>query len=269
MMTIRDLFGRWVPSWLADNATDDDPSTGSNGYRVLYTCVRFVDSAIAIMMQGSVAAVGRGTPTALPYVGDERGVVRGRFDTDDAYRAKLPTWLDRWREAGQGRRLVREVWEYLGNARVRLVTRSGHWITLETNGTMTETDAAWDWDSVSHPERNVPGAPWWSDEWLIIYPTYPVRPGTLGGMTGDDGLGLGHLCPRVEVDQVKLIVNRYKACHSCVRAVIWTSSSTRFDPATPTSKPNGTWGAWGILDGSNHYVPSGRDLTECRYWEPR
>jgi hypothetical protein len=263
-MTLRARLTDFLPSWLNDG--DEDKSFG---YRVLWVLTRFLDAGISAAIQGSLAAVGRGTPTALKYVGDARGVIRGRLDTDESYRAKLPTWIQRWKEAGSQRRLAREVWEYLGDSRVRVVNRAGHWVSIDIDGTTTETDASWDWDSVSNPERNDPDNPWWSDEWIIIYPTYAVRGGTFGDLTGDDdGFGLGHLCPRAQVDAIKLIIDRYKAAHSCVRAVIWTSDPDRFDPAVDASKPDGTWGQWSITSGG-HCVASGRDLTTCRYWEPR
>lgn len=260
-MTLRDQIGRYLPSWLGDNY----PASPSNGFRVLYTLARFVDAGLSAAMQGSLAAVGRGTPTALKYVGQARGVTRGRFDTDVSYGLKLSTWVDRAKEAGNARRLATEIYEYLGDGpRVRVVNRQGHWVTVATDGTITETDAAWDWDSVSHPGR----ATWLSDQWVIVCPSWAFRDGTLGELPGYDGYALGHLATMQDVDVLKGVVQRYKSAHSCVRAVIWTSDATLFDPAAPLTCPDGTWGAWGIYSGVD-YVPSGRDLTRCRFWEPR
>jgi hypothetical protein len=260
-LTTRANLSRYVPSWLAD----EYPDSPSIGFRVLWVIARFVDAAVSVALQAGIASVGRGTPTALKYVGQARGVIRGRLDTDAQYRAKLPTWIDRWKEAGTQRRLAREIWEYLGDSRVRVVNRAGHWVTIDVDGTETETDAAWDWDSVSNPERSG----FWSELWVIVYPTYDIRPGTMGDLTGvDDGFGLGHLCPRAQVDAIKLIINQFKAAHSLVRAVIWTSDSAKFDPATPASLPDGTWGQWSITTGG-HCVASGRDTSTCRFWEPR
>lgn len=263
-MTLRDQAVRYVPSWLSDGF----PENPSNGHRILFVIGRFVDAGLSALMQGALAAVGRGTPTALKYVGQARGVMRGRYDTDAQFQTKLSKWIDRAKRQGSQRQLAVEIAEYLGDARVRVVNRAGHWITCESDGTVTETDAAWDWDSVSHPERNDPDEPWWSDEWVLVYPAWEVRDGTLGDLYGADGFALGHYATSQEIDSVKWIVQHTKAAHSCVRAVIWTSDPDRFDPEVPASCPDGTWGAWGIYDGDS-YVPSGRDLTTCRYWEPR
>lgn len=256
---LRERMAEYVPSWLADH----DPVGKSYGWRFLTALARFVDAGISAALGASLGAVGKGTPTALKYVGHARGIVRGRFDTDESYAAKFPTWIDRWREAGSQRRLAIELAEYLGDARVRVVNRAGHWVTVEADGSITETDAEWDWDSVSHPDR----VAFWSDLWVVVYPAWAHRPGTLGTL-GVDAYALGHLAPRAEIDAVKLGIRRFKAAHSCVRAVIWTSNTSLFDPTNPSSCPNGRWGAWGIYDGSS-YVPSDRDLVNCRFWEPR
>lgn len=264
MTTLRDKVARYLPSWLSES----DPDSPSYGHRFVFIIGRFVDTSLSAAMQASLAAVGRGTPSALKYLGRARGITRGRLDTDATYGAKLSTWIDRWKEAGQQRRLAIEIAEYLGDSRVRVVNRAGHWVTVEANGTITETDAEWDWDSVSHPDRNDPEAPWWSDLWVIVYPTWEQRAGTLGDLVGADGYGIGHMAPAQQIDAVKGIIQSFKACHSCVRAVLWTSNEERYDPDEPSSCPDGTWGAWGIYDGDS-YVLGGRDLTETRYWEPR
>lgn len=264
MTTLRDAMGDYVPSWLADSY----PASASYGYRLLYVIGRFVDAGISAVMQGALSAAGRGSPSALKYVAQERGITRGRFDTDDTFAAKLPTWIDRWKEAGSQLRLATEIWEYLGDARVRVVNRAGHWVTIDTDGTITTADATWDWDSVSNPERNDPDNPWRSDEWVIVCPSWAFRTGTRGGLTGDDGFSIGHLATPQEVDAVKGLCLRWKAAHSCVRAIIWTNDTALFDPTDSSTRPNGTWGMWGIYSGG-HYVLGGRDLVHCRFWEPR
>lgn len=256
---LRERMAEYVPSWLADH----DPVGKSYGWRVLTALSRFVDAGLSAALWASLGAVGKGTPTALKYVGHARGITRGRLDTDESYAAKFPSWIERWREAGSQRRIAREIAEYLGDARVRVVNRSGHWITVEANGTLTEHDAEFDWDSESHPYR----ASWWSDLWVIVCPAWAHRPGTIGAI-GVDQYAIGHLATQPEVDAVKLLIQRWKAAHSCVRAVIWTSDPDLFDPEEPASCPNGRWGAWGIYDGDS-YVPSDRDLVNCRFWEPR
>jgi hypothetical protein len=134
-------------------------------------------------------------------------------------------------------------------------------VTVETDGTITQDEITWDWDSVSNPERSG----FWSEMWVIIYPTPFAIAGNWGiGTWGDAPLGFGHDVDRQSVDAVKGILAQWKSAHSMVRAVIWTSNATLFNPADPPSLPNGNWGMWS--DGTGQ--PSDRRLTDCRYWEP-
>ena len=257
-MSLVDIYLNYVPTWLA----------GTKGGKILGTLIAFLDTALSNFDEASNAAVGRGTVDALTYVGDERGVIRGRLDDDASYRVKLRGWIQARQEDGSQLGLAKRIWEYLGDSRVRVVNRAGHWITIETDGSVSVTDASWDWDSVSNPERNDPLNPYWSDEWIIIYPTYPVRPGTMGELPAPtDGYGLGQMVPRNQVNDILDIISQSKAAHSKVRAILWCSDSTKYDPANNASKPDGTWGQWSINSGG-HQIASGRDLTVTRYWEP-
>lgn len=248
-----------VPRWL-----------GKVGRDFVGVMVSPLDTATQILTEGIAARYpGRGTPTALPYIGRSRGLIRNQDESDEDYAARLIAWLDVHPEAGWDERVARVVHEYLSDRpMVRVVDRSGKWTTI-TGGVVTRTIAAWDWDSVSHPERNDPDAPWWSDLWVIVYPTpWALRPDTLGDLIGDDGFGLGHMCPRADVYALKGLLSQWKAAHARIRAVIWTSDADLFDPTDPGSLPDGTWGAWGGT-GSGSRTVSGRDLVSCRYWEPR
>lgn len=171
--------------------------------------------------------------------------------------------------------IAKQVQGYLRTKpRVRIVNRAGFFLTLEQDGaTYSEHQGTWDWDSVSHPERNDPDEPWWSELWIIVYTApeqWPFASGTLGDaddVFGDDGLGLGHDVTRKEYDAVRGQASQFKAAHTLVRAVIWCSDPDLFDPTAPATLPDGTWGAWSMDDGTGARIPSGRDLTSCRYWE--
>lgn len=264
---LRDLVNRFVPSWLSDKS----PDSPSWGFRVLWGIVLIIDGALELVAQASLAAVGRGTPTALPYVGQARGMIQNQDESDADFADRLGTWVDRAKENGGPTRLILAIHDYLrSHPRIRLYKRNGDCITVETDREVTyDEGTAWDWDSESHPER----ATWWSDVWIVVYTTsgspdqWVQRPGALGDL-GDDGFAWGHLASKKEVDDIKGLVQLCKAAHTCVRAIVWTNDETKFVPSTPASMPNGRWGAWGIYDGDD-YVASDRDLTTCRFWEPR
>lgn len=266
-LNLRDSVNRFVPSWLSDH----HPIGPSWGYRLLWGVVLLIDAAIEVAAQGSLAAVGKATPTALDYIGDARGLIRNQDESDEDYARRLATWVDRARENGSAYRLPLAIHDYLrSHPRIRVFRRNGECLTVDTDRTITRHEStAWDWDSVSHPER----AGWWSDIWIVVYTTsgtstqWEHRPGGLGDLTGDRTYALGHLAKMAEVDAIKGLVQLCKAAHTCVRAIIWTSDESLFDPEEPTSMPDGTWGAWSINVGGSQVVA--RNTTTCRYWEPR
>jgi hypothetical protein len=250
--------------WLSDRP-------GFNaGFRFLYGLVAPLDAGAEVLFQGIASWFpGVGTTTALPMIGRSRGIIQGQGESAADYATRLIAWLDTWPNAGWEQRSAMAVHQFLaGHPRVVVVNRSGLW-TEVVDGVITQRQVAWDWDSVSHPVRSDPDLPWWSDLWMIVYPTpWAIRPSGLEDLTGDDGFGIGHLATHEEGDAVKGLLAQWKSAHSRWRAVIWTSDPDRFNPDDPPSMPDGTWGAWGMYDGGS-YVPSGRDLTTCRYWEPR
>ena len=145
-----------------------------------------------------------------------------------------------------------------------MVNRAGHWVTLNADGTVETSDATWDWDSVSNPER----AGFWSELWIIVYTTQFAPSGTWGdGRTwGGRDSGLGHVVKRVDRDAVRNLISTWKSAHSLVRAVIWTTDDALFDPADGGTCPDGTWGQWSFDSGGSR-IASNRNTTTCRYWE--
>lgn len=256
----RDTFESYIPVWLRNR-----PGF-TVGYRFLWSSIAPFDSVVNVLIEGIKASwPGFGTPSALPYIGRGRGLIRGQADTDESFGAKLRAWLDVWRDAGSMEVIARQVQGYLRNTpRVRIVNRAGQWVTINSDGTMEATFAAFDWDSVSNPER----AGYWSEMWIIVYPTEWADSGLWGDgrLWGARDSGIGHVVTRVEVDAIKGLIAQWKGAHSRIRNVIWTSDATLFNPADPASLPDGTWGTWSS-GGSGSRVGSGRVTTTCRYWD--
>lgn len=268
MIGLRDGIANYVPKWLADNT----PEGLSIGFRTLWSYARYADLLIEIVLQGALASVGKGTPTALPLLGTARGVIRGRSETDAQYVARLRKWIERAKSLGTQYAIAREIIEYLGGTvRVRVVSRAGEWLTLDQTGTITYNEAAWNWDSITHPER----AGYWSDQWVIVYqttgayaPSADIDDGTIGS---PEGMGRGHLVPRVDYDAIRRAVASAKAARSRIRAIVWTTDATMFDPTNPDpteGMPDGTWGDWSYTNADGEQVPSGRNVSTCRFWEP-
>ncbi len=262
-MRLRDALRLALPWWLSERRQQSK----TVGYRFLWALVSVLDLLLEGVLQGLYAAwPGMGTPTALPYIGRARGVVRGMDDTDATYADKLVGWLERAEHIGSMYALAREIQEYLpGRPRVRVINRHQNWLTLDHDGTVTKATAAWDWDSVSNPER----ALWWSELWVVIYTDAFPHSGAWGDgrVWGGRDSGLGLVIAKENREALDNLVGEAKSAHSRVRCVIWTSDDALFDPAVPASCPDGTWGQWS-LPGSDPRVPGGRVRT-CRYWEPR
>ncbi len=222
------------------------------------------------MLEGYRAPLpGVGTSTALDAIGQSRGVPRGDGESDAHYIPRLVAWRETARQQGRQVGVATQLHEYFPNSpRVSVITRAGVWTTVDASGNVTTgVTALWDWDSVDCPFR----AGYWSDEWVIVYPSpwafatdvFGSVPFTFGGSL----LGMGQLVTRGGYGDGLSILATMKAAHSNIRAVIFTTDGTLFDFSNSGTLPNGNWGKWGE-DVATWYIPSDRNLLTCRYWEP-
>jgi hypothetical protein len=262
---LRNALAYIIPNWLA-NRVDFQV-----GYKILYTVALIGDQMIESALESVRASwPGKGTPTALPLIGQSRGLIRGRTDTDDVYAGYLVDWLTTWENAGADQQVVTEIRNYLGgDPTVTLVDRAGHWTTINPDRSITQVTAAWDWDSISgfdkysaaliHDTDN----PWWSDQWIIVYPPpWAVQTTYTGPSDGNEGIGLQNT--QQDVDAIASILGSFKGAHTFIRAIIWSFDPTKFIPTNPTA--DGNYGNWfKIVAGVA--VPS-RDAS-ARYTEPR
>ncbi len=124
---------------------------------------------------------------------------------------------------------------------------------------------AWDWDSVSHPQR----ADHWWDLWVCVYPLQWSFSPVLGSgrkLGAVPNLGVGCTATREEHDALVGLLRQHKSAHSHVRAAIFTTDETLFDPTNPASQPDGEWGSWGTVGGGSR-IASHRNTSTCRYLE--
>ncbi len=265
----RDTFRRFTVKWLSDRPGQFNGKTV--GYRFLWSMISTFDDVAEAGIQAVQAPwPGRGTPTALPLIGRSRGMIRSQGETDDEYAARMISWLDRARQLGSMLSTARAIHEYLGNRpRVRVYNRAGACLEVAANGSVARYDAgttSWDWDSVSNPER----ANYWWDLWICVYPMQWSNSPFLnagGRKLGENGTAtIGTTATRQEADAIRGLVDQHKSAHSHVRAVIFTTDETLFDPTDPTTQPDGEWGDWSGK-GSGSRTVSHRDVTSCRYLE--
>lgn len=242
--------------------------TRPNGKSFLTAFMLFLDLCMVVLEESADARMpGLGTPTALPLIAHDRGMVRGMSDTDASFAARLVTWLDRWRQAGSQIAIARAIQDYVGgNPKVKVVNRYGVMTTLEANGTSSSVaNVTWDWDSISNPLR----AGFWSEIWVIIYaPAWPQFGGWPGGPSPLGALDM----PAIDHDIIKQLLAQWKSAHTFVRAVILTYDATLFDPTSSPTMPNGKFGQWGYpTSGTMPRQISDRytaPFNACRYIEP-
>jgi len=247
----------FIPAWMARPI----------GFRFLLSMVLLADVGVQMLLEGLAAKFpGVGTPTALPYLGRSRGLIRGMSESDDSFAARLIQWIDRWRVAGGQRAIARAIQEYCtGAPQVRVVNRLGVMTTaLAAGAGFVAQDVTWNWDGTSHPIRSA--GDYWSELWIVVYsPPWAVS-GPMGTNTPVD-CGIGQLVPRRDVDAIKGLLETWKSAGAYVRAIVWCYDATLFDPSSPLTMPDGTWGDW-AFNGSL----SGRGLKEqankIRTWEP-
>lgn len=281
----RNALASLVPRWLSNR-----PGLNT-GYKILWVVAQQLDMMVEVGILEAIRSWLPGYPfdptqtidptTALPFIGRSRGILRGETESTTAYAARLRAWLTTWEGAGSSEVLVAQIQAYLGNTpTVRVVDRAGNWVSIAPNGTITVIPAgsaawAWNWDKTSNPDRNVVGAPWWGDLWIVVTPCeWPVTAGTTGGgglaaiWGGTVDVGIGHAVPAVAVGAIKSLVALWKGAHTWVEAIIWNYDATLFDPTVVNAgNPNGLCGEWGwdLFDG-NGVQP--RRPASARYWIP-
>lgn len=288
-----------VPNWLSNRL-------GLNvGFRILWVFAYIFDWVIQYFVEGLQASLpGIGTDTALPLIGQSRGLIQGRVETNASFVRRLIAWLATWTKAGSAIGLATQLQIYLGgDTLVRVVDRAGNFVSVGADGIPNFfLDSSWDWDSLSA----TPGAFGWSDTWIIIYadPPYgtytsladtdwiaqwgvgdsfipipsagnPYTPQSALGASnpGDAGfqLGTGHKVPRNERSAILQLIQTWKGAHTYVQAVIWSTDSTLFVPGSLgiPGNPDGTWGQWGY--GVSLWAPARTQATAggtVRYWTP-
>lgn len=243
-----------------------------NVWAMLVALISILDDGERRLWQGFYARLpGLGTPTALPLIGQSRGLFRGIGESDDAFALWLRDFLQKWEKAGGGGSeksiaLLKQIQHYCGGVKVKSITRAGKLLTLEADGTVTKQMIAWDWDSKSNPDK----AGHWSEMWIIVYDPPWARRGKWGNgiKWGVDTLGLGHEAPRNNVDELLSIFAEWKANRTRINTVCFTYDNTLFDETTPATMPDGWFGRWGKPDPADptHTIPS--RFADVRYWHP-
>lgn len=229
------------PSWLTDG----------EGGLVAYTLDLLKDAAIKRLVLGlrarfpqdPIDPTGQTTAPAdaLVALGRDRRVFRGIFETDAQYAARLVTWLDERKTAGNPFTLMRQLHAYTGTTHgvsFRTVDVNGNWYSRAADGTETSSvkQANWNWDGDTAR---------WSRFWVIVYPgTLWAAEGLWGsaGTWGDTPSGtIGATVTPEQATSLRSIVADWKPAGTR-GDVILAFDAASFNPASP--EPDGHWGKW-------------------------
>lgn len=204
------------------------------------------DAYIQRVYEGLLARFPSTAPSdALPLLGRDRRVRRGRNESDASYRARLLRWLDDRRAWGTPFAMLQKLAEYMGDGHgvsMRLVTDRGSWYSRDANGAESYVlDAGnWDWDGSPATE--------WARFWLIIYPGTLWTPtpawGTVGTTWGSTPFSWGSTATGDEVASIRAIVDEWKMAGSRCVSIIIAFDPASFDPASLPGAPNMPDGTW-------------------------
>jgi len=258
----RSSVKKWAPPWL----------TGKWGYRTLYTGGLMVDAIAEWLRIGIIQRMPKSCGSeAVPHIGRDRRITRGRAETEAQYRERLRLALPTWQLAGNAPTLLKQLYAYLTPTayRIRYVTSGSdasnnhfadYW-TIEGNEALSYTRVSpnnWNWDNQWNQVRF----------WLVIYgPVFtPWRwglPSAGSGLEYNQGQSWGFLEDGSVLQDILSLVNQWKCAGSHATAdggLIVTTNDTFLAPTNSPSDPHMPDGTWGdLVSGHRPDGNNGRD----------
>jgi hypothetical protein len=228
--TFQTIFRFLTPSWL---------HTGE-GELVLASLALIKDAFAERALQGLDARFpSRTGASALALTGQDRGIIRGRSETDAQYAARLIGWRypRGHRTRGSAFALLSQVGAYWGDFVTWTIDRRGNYHERSASGAESyEYGVAWDWDST-------PATPQWARFWVAI------EPSSGSGVAAWLDFWGGELSPDVTVGQTGVTPDDVRAMVRLFEGRAWKPAGTRaewlivsLDGSDQT--PDGTWGTW-------------------------
>lgn len=254
-MSFRDEIRTISPPWLQDGY----------GERLLYALALQVDAIAEAARQGVRARApgAEGTPSdALLQIGRDRLIVRGKYESNATYSARLTRAFEAWQRAASLEGMMRALQSLLRDAdtQVRAITWWALWALIPS----WEAPVAYEWgwqDAWSWgwpgPGDNPPTYWDWGQVYVVIYPTTPGQweQATLGaGLTlGSGAWSVGVAEPPEVVQAARLVADQWRSAATRVRVIIsWTSDwpSHPLGAASTYQQADETWA-------TNHTVVGG------------
>jgi hypothetical protein len=232
LTTFRDTLRNSLPRWLqGDNAV-------TRAGRLVYAFGVHLD-AVADALVGGVKSRFPGvySTETIPVIGRERRIIRGPFEGDDQYAARLRGAFDAHRRAGNPFALLEQLRAHLApetpGVLVSVVNRNGTVYARDSSGAPSVTGGTWDWDAT--PEL-------WSRFWVVLRATKWTDEGinSAPGVFGEAGT-MGSTATVEEVAAVRSIVSQWTPPHAqCVNVIVVLDGA-----AWDADQPDGDWDLWG------------------------
>jgi hypothetical protein len=256
MRTFRALRRWLLPGFLGGQKTVDSADDADEGARVAYSLGVVLDVFAERLLQGlRLRFPEEAHPSALPYLGRDRRLVRGINEPAASYAARLVAAPDAHLTQGNPFALLKQIAAYLqSDCMLGFVDDSGNWFRYNVwsamdNATIpgsTEYLLAqdnWDWDGLN--------ATTWSRFWVIIYAWSTDPPIAERDGTWDDGETWGAKPDSTwgctftdeQVTSIRAIIKEWKPAGTrCVNTIVsFDDAATDFEPMNTISDP-GTWG---------------------------
>ncbi len=144
--TFREVWRWLVPRWLG---VPDDPT--DEGARVQHTIALMMDATLERARQGLDARFpSRTGESANALTAADRGLLRGRAETLAAFATRLKAWRTprTHRVRGNAYELLQQVRAYWDQADSSTIDLRGVKHTVTSEGALSKSSVAWDWDSV-------------------------------------------------------------------------------------------------------------------------
>jgi hypothetical protein len=248
---------RWlVPRWLNEGDYE----------KVLYSWMLLFDVWRETLRQGLLARFPSQTgETANALTGEDRGIVKGRDETNAHYAQRLIRW--RWpqghRVRGNSFSMLEQFSEYFGGLDGYVIDVKGNKRERTAEGDISYSYGnAWNWDGV-------PATPRWGRFWVVLDLSEIATeqldfgdPDLWGGALGTPGYTIGQQGVTAEdVNALRrMMAGRAWKCAG-VRAE-WVI--VQYGPALPDPlEPDGTWLTWSTNVGGTQTPTRSSDF---RYW---
>lgn len=171
----RQSFYKLVPSWLSSG----------DGEKVLYSLGAITDIFVEKARQSLTARFpSYSGPTGLRMLGEERGIPRGREESNVGFARRLQAWRGPRGHLvrGSAYAMLRQIWHYFDGIEVQEIDAGGNVFTVARDGTESATHGGtWEWDTL---QVQTPVAALDSDP-----PTHDDN----AADDGDDALNPGHV----------------------------------------------------------------------------